>query len=640
MAGAIVTIGLLAATCASAEATTPQPRQLYVSPAGSDAWPGTKQQPFATLQRAQQQVRTLTAAMRTDVVVNLRRGTHTLSAPLELSATAGDSGQNGHDVVYQAHGYGSRWQEPVVVSGGRRISGWQRASAGSPIWQADVGDLDTRQLYVEGRRATRAALGGGLPGRLTATTTGYVTDSVAPQAWADPQDVELVYQGAYPWSEARCQVESITGDATSSTITMEQPCYRWAKKLYSGEWGGYVFELIDPTAVENSASFLSEPGSFSLDRSVAGHHVLSYLPRSGEEMSSARVIAPVLQTLISGEGTASAPLHDVAFKGLTLSHATWLAPNAPTGFPQIFANVYENGDPPDELFGISREAKTVPGNVAFHGAQRIELEGNRFTQLGAVALELSRNSSHNVVRGNVFSDVSGGGIVLGVLNPETSGTNRGNVIDNNWVHDIGVEYHGSPGINVVRAQDTTVSHNQVDHVPYSGIVFTGVADDQAGTPADLITRGARVLDNLVFDVTRTLHDGGAIYTSGAQGTSWADAALVRGNVVHDSDPVGPIGLYTDESGNWTRVLGNVSYRNGAAFGGCALPQIRNTLIADNFWDDDVPNWGCGEPESVEVRDNTLLPRATFEQACQANWECRRIVRGAGLQFGYRHLLRR
>ncbi|WP_210583842.1 right-handed parallel beta-helix repeat-containing protein [Streptomyces sp. GESEQ-35] len=89
---------------------------------------------------------------------------------------------------------------------------------------------------------------------------------------------------------------------------------------------------------------------------------------------------------------------------------------------------------------------TVPGAVAFRTAERIAFEGNRFTHLGAQALELSENSSYNVVDGNVISDVSDGGILMGVAPPDQKGTNRGTRITNNWIHRTGTEYHASSAV--------------------------------------------------------------------------------------------------------------------------------------------------------------------------------------------------
>jgi hypothetical protein len=87
------------------------------------------------------------------------------------------------------------------------------------------------------------------------------------------------------------------------------------------------------------------------------------------------VVAPVRERPLVGAGTSDAPLHDVAFRGLTFSHATWLAPNASAGFPQIIGSWFYSG----------RGYNRMPGHVAFRATERIAIEGNHFTRLGGLA---------------------------------------------------------------------------------------------------------------------------------------------------------------------------------------------------------------------------------------------------------------
>jgi hypothetical protein len=659
---AIALVGLIATPLA--RAADRGPTRLHVATWGKDSWPGTEQRPFATLHRAQRAVRAHTAGMTSDIVVSLREGTYELPAPLRLSSRTGDSGMNGHRVVYQAYGYGTRDLENVVISGGRSVTGWRLVDPEANIWRADVGDLETRQLFVNGRRrmraslgrvATRQQLGDGIPGTLTKTDTGYITDSVVPQSWSHPSDIEFVYKGAFRWSEPRCGVASITGDAEGSTITMDQPCFRWVRnmRLATGR------ELTAPTSVENSLSFLREPGTFYLDRAGergasvsrrargkrrttrrAGSNRLYYVPLPGEKLARVNVVAPALEQLVVGEGTDAAPLRDVSFKGLTFSYATWLAPNKQTGFAHFISSFYENGDAPPGAWQFSKDARHVPGNIVFHHSDGILLEGGRFTHLGAVGVEFSHSSSDNVIRGNVFNDISSTGITMGVLQPETTGINRNNLIENNWIHHTGAEYHGGSGLFLQKTQDTTVRHNQVNDTAYTGILFG--QDDCLGDCPELVTRRTHVLDNLVYDTLQVLSDGGGIYSSGPQGSSYENGALVKGNVVYNS---GFIGLYTDQSNKYVTVDSNVTYDNWKAFGGCSDPMIDHLLITRNFWDDDQPHWDCGPLGSdITVVDNTKLIgtrgfNVNVEEACNAIAACAAIVRNAGLEPRYRYVLR-
>jgi hypothetical protein len=134
--------------------------------------------------------------MSSDIVVSLRGGRYRLRRPLHLSAAAGDSGENGHRVIYQAYGYGTGAREGVVISGGGRVTGWRRAEKVKGAWRAAVGALETRQLFVDGRRARRTALGRGLPGKAIRVRTSYATRSTVPQSWRRPEDMEVVFNSA------------------------------------------------------------------------------------------------------------------------------------------------------------------------------------------------------------------------------------------------------------------------------------------------------------------------------------------------------------------------------------------------------------------------------------------------------------
>ena len=93
--------------------------------------------------------------------------------------------------------------------------------------------------------------------------TGYATRSLAPQSWQHPEDIELVFNGAkggLGYSEARCGVSRIRGDAKWSLITVDEPCWTNLKKGYDAEFAGLV--PAAPTDVENSLSLLRKRGSW------------------------------------------------------------------------------------------------------------------------------------------------------------------------------------------------------------------------------------------------------------------------------------------------------------------------------------------------------------------------------------------
>ncbi|MCC5575861.1 right-handed parallel beta-helix repeat-containing protein [Microtetraspora sp. AC03309] len=555
--------------------------QFHVAPSGDDSSPGSAERPFATLERARSAAREASG----DVVVHLRAGTHVLSGPLEL--TEADSG-----VVYQAYGFGTSDQEEAVVSGGRRVEGWRERDG---VWTADVGDLDFRQLYVDGRRASRAGIPG-LPGAATPTVTGYVTDSADPRGWRSPGDVEFVYRGVYPWTEARCGVAGVSADRDTTVITMAQPAFAWAAELYNSVWDGRTSSGPGlPTRIENDASFLREPGTFVLDRSRPGRHVLRYLPLPGEDPERAEVVAPVLETLVRAAGT-----RNVSFRGLVFADATWLRPSRPEGFVHYHGSgYYEGGGVETAVFGEGASvtypvaSASIPACVTLKDVAGVAFENCRFTRLGASGLGISGGSEVSV-RGCDLDTLSGGGVSV-------SG-GRDVTIEDTWVHHVGLEYSGSPGISVSGARRCTIARNEIADVPHCGIVLG---------PGE----GARVLRNLTVDTMGVLADGGGIYLSSAQGSSPDDGALVRGNVIEDTRTRYNFGLYTDYGASWVTLEGNVVARADSTAILTVAPPLENVVYRGNFWDadpvgHDSPPAGVTYEGNVTIGDERELNAAT------------------------------
>src|SRR6266511_790679 len=105
--------------CFAASAVTAT-ADLFVSPTGSDANPGSRAKPFATLERARDAVRELQRAgklHKAGLTVWLRGGDFLRTNALEL--TAADSGTPNGPVVWSAYG-----NERVRLLGARALKGF------------------------------------------------------------------------------------------------------------------------------------------------------------------------------------------------------------------------------------------------------------------------------------------------------------------------------------------------------------------------------------------------------------------------------------------------------------------------------------------------------------------------------------
>ena len=241
LVGSVAAPGLGETACGAVMKT------FYVSPAGDDANPGTKDKPFGTIGRARDAVRQINRNMTGDIVVILGGGTYSISEPIVFDHR--DSAAGGHTIVYR-----SADGEQAVISGGRAITGWQPDADGR--WKAatDLGNF--RQLYVDGKRAVRAR-GDALPGAELHGKDGYKTTAVEMADWKNPADIEFCYHVV--WCHTRCKVQSIKREGDHAIVTMLQPHFTHAR-----EKEGVQVNL--PSYIENALELLDEPGEWYLDR--------------------------------------------------------------------------------------------------------------------------------------------------------------------------------------------------------------------------------------------------------------------------------------------------------------------------------------------------------------------------------------
>lgn len=624
---------------------------LWVRP-GATGGDGSQAKPFGTLTEARDAARSRAATMQGDLTINLEDGTYVLDETLQLGPE--DSGRNGHTIVWAA-APGAR----PVVSGGTTVTGWQAPTDGSGVWTAKVpADLAIRQLYVDGKRAELAQ--GPPPPTLTPTATGYTAADATMAGWTNPTDIEFVYpSGPSNWPESRCRVAAIDGTA----ITMVQPCFDNSSKRAEGQTlqvSGFGQALPPPKVVANARELLTKPGQWYLDTKA---DTLSYLPLAGQDPGKVEVVAPKLETLVAGTGTATSPITDVAFEGITFSYAGWNDPSGPDGYSPVQAGARLTGKDAWKNQGACDGAGTTcpymafpltPGNVTFSYGHNLAFRDDTFEHLGAAGLSLGTGTQGSTVTGSLFTDVSSSGIVLGGIDqPEATGADlvTGVELSNNYLTGTGVEYQDTPAIVVGYTQKTTIRHNQIDDVPYSGISigWGGWSERFPDNRPPLATNasGNVVANNLVFDHMKVTVDGGGIYANGVQGSSLTDGLVIENNVVLQQHSIS-WAIYTDNGSMYMTVRNNAVwdavYVPAAAaaipglspyfsFGGCGGGPIS---YEGNYSVMDDPSKGLASASSdcgghaldgVTVNGNTVLKAQTDIPAA--------LLDGAGLEASVR-----
>lgn len=601
--GRVLAIGLAAAAgLMPPYALAKVERTFWVSTDGSDKNPGTKAAPFASLEGARDAVRQAKGTTPGDIEVILAGGTYRLERPWALDARDGGRGQQ--RILYR-----SADGQAAVVSGGKRVVGWRADTEGR--WKAVSPVADFRQLYVQGRRATRAR-GGALADGKRLGVEGYQTSAAAMADWHNQADIELCYEVV--WCHTRLKVARIERRNGRALVTMLAPHFDRAI-----EKEGVQIDM--PTWIENALELLDEAGEWYLDRAAG---TVYYRPRPGEDLTRIEVVVPAVEKLVELRGTLDDPVRNIRFEGITFADAGWSEPGR-EGLVDIQANFRINPEKllkrDNHLAAIHNEYLKSPANVVCHAAQGIQFERCTFTRLGAAGLDLEYGCQDVLVSGCHFHDISGSAIQVGdVLADDHHPKDprrimRGNRISNCLIHDVACEYEGGVGVFAGYTEGTEIAHNEICRLPYSGISVGwgwGEEDAGGGNPSyhqpfryDTPTPAGknRIEKNHIHHVMQRLADGGGIYTLGNQ-----PGTVIRGNHLHDN-PGSPGGIYLDEGSGFIEVTGNVVYRVPTAmnFNNHAQDRIKTCPVHDNQFDV-VPGEGQRQTAGLEAAYADLLAR--------------------------------
>lgn len=488
---------------------------IFVDPDnGSDTNDGTKAAPLKSISKAQLLVRDENKEMHHNIYVMIKAGEHYIDKPVEL--TAKDSGTNGCSVIYTSYGNGKAY-----LSGGRHIdTNWQTDDAQKGIYKTFVGtDIQSRQMFVNGIRMIRARTTGGFKTEesgINAEETGYTTKDTYFADYRNIRDMELVYY--QEWTNPRCGVDKlIKNNDGTITLTMENPCWGF---LMNKEH----LKISNPVYFENQYEFIDEEGEWYLDN----QGWLYFKPFSFIDLDTADVVMPVTESLMTVTGDSAEQVKNIAFVNLGFKYAGWMRPSTGEGYSDAQGGrIRENGD------------KVPDAAVWIKYVKNLTVSECEFSKMGITAMNVTDWVEDAKITGNHLYDLSAAGMYIG--NHGEDGGASGDAylsqritVKNNLVHDYGIDYGSSDGIEGMTMSYADFSHNEIYNGRYSGLTLGYGA---AGTKYAI-----DYMYNYVHDVLNDkIFDGGSIYVT--KETSGSEER--RNRIAYN---------YTSRQGNWSANL--------------------------------------------------------------------------------------
>ena len=512
--------------------------EIYVSLQGNDKNPGTKEAPFNTLNRAIKQAREWRRLNRPEVAggiyIRLEEGVYAQRNSLFLRPE--DSGTpDSPTVICAVDG------AHPVISGGVAVTGWKRGcnhpaipeKLKQKIWSVEaplIGNrrVETRQMWVNGHKVQRAAQfpDGGLERMIDfnpeeQTITIPVSQSVNPKRLQNAGQLEMIVHQR--WAIAILRVKSIDVKDGQAVVRFHEPeshlefAHPWPQPVIGGEKGNSSFCLT------NALELLDQPGEWFQEYPSG---TIYYYPQASENMETAEVIIPTLETLVTIDGTLSRPVKHIQFNGITFAHTSWMRPSfqghvtLQGGFPLLDAYKLQEPGLPEKAELENQAWITRPETaIRVRGAEHIDFKHCTFRHLSSTGLDYEWAVTASSVEDCQFTDIGGTALLVGAFPDGGFETHIPFIpadvrelcshitIRNNFISNVTNEDWGCVGIGAGYVRNMDISHNEVCHLNYSGIcVGWGWTSLESGMCNN------RIEANYVHHFARRLYDAGGLYT--------------------------------------------------------------------------------------------------------------------------------
>lgn len=538
------------------EGTSAADLHLYVSTIGDDGWSGRLSSaspeaddgPFATLQRAQNEIRQIRALQGLPiggVTVWVREGNYELPEPLALQSQ--DSGTEDSPITYAAYE-----DEIVQLSGGRALINFERVSNNNELDRLDVSAHDSVRR-AEIPMIDRSRLGAvstvqcswpcpsggdrfelffdeqpmvlsrwpnegfvsikGLVPRQPILVRSKVGDAIGdiyyegnrPSRWINESSAWLHGYWYWDWADQRQPIASI--DTEKKIIFSAPPYHRFG---YSNGQRYYVFNVL---------AELDSPGEWYLDREDGVLYFWPPVPINGRSASYS-----LLSTVLTLDGVSNVTIDGFVFQ---------------------------------ETRGTAINIKD---------SNNINLTNCTVRNTGAWALEIDGGTQNRVVGCEIYQTGDGGISIRG--GDRESLTPSGHGASYNHIHHYSRWTRTYQPAIALDGVGHHISNNLIHDAPHQAISISG--NDHT------------IEYNEIHSVSKDSRDAGAIYGS----RDWSmRGTIIRHNYLHDIyglDGSGATSVYLDDMYSGTRVIGNIfkNVSRGILIGGGRDNEIINNIFIE------------------------------------------------------------
>lgn len=518
--------------------------KFYVAPDGADTNPGTRQRPFATLERAREVIRALKRRGKLPtggIAVYLKPGNYRRKEAFQLSAE--DSGTEQSPIVYRAERRGT-----ARLTGGVQLTGFQPVTDPAILGQlpeeargkvlqldlkaqgiTDFGELRPRgfgcppspavELFFNGKPMTLArwpnegfvhtgpVVEPGSPDR--GAVFEYAGDR--PARWLQARDPWLFGYWRWQWADGTLPVAAI--DPTAQQI-------RTARSSVYGLASGmpyYAFNLLEEIDV---------PAEWYLDRNTG---LLYFYPPSDPDQATVQL------SLLSSPLVQMDQVSYVVLQGLLLELGRF-------------------------------------DGVTMSGGDHCRVEDCLLRQLGGTGVVINGGHYHGVLSCEMHTLGRGGTSVVG--GDRKTLTPGGHFVENCHIHDFSrIDRTYTPAV-FLDGVGNRVAHNEFHHSPCHALRIEG---------------NDHVIEfNEVHHVVLESDDQGGLDMFGNPSYR---GNILRYNFWHDigtlsPTPCGQAGIRLDDAISGTLVYGNVFYRcSSVLFGGVQIHGGKENIVDNNLFID-------------------------------------------------------